>query len=310
MKIYIIKRLLLTIPVLLVVSFIVFTVLRYGPVDPAHAYLLNSGVPPTEKTLEAVRKDMGLDKPFITQYLLWMKGAVRLDFGISYITKRPVLNDLLYYFPVTLKLTFISMFLLIAVSIPLGILGAVKKDSYVDKAVKIFSFIGVSTPSFWFGFLLIYVFSLKLNILPPFGLESISGYIMPVLTLCLMSTAINTRITRTSFLEHMYNNSTKYLKINGVSDNKILGKYVLKNSMLPIITSLGMHFGELIGGAVIVEVLFALPGVGRYAVSAVSSHDYPVIQCFMIFITAVFILVNLLIDILYVYMNPKIKYGE
>ena len=285
---YIIKRLLLIIPVMFAVSFIVFTVLRLGPVDPAQAYLLNSRIPPTEEALSVTRAELGLDKPFFTQYALWLKGAVQLDFGLSYMTKRDAFGD---------------------VSIPLGILGAVKKDSLADKLIKFFSFIGVSTPSFWFGFLLIYVFTLKLNILPPFGLDGISNWIMPILTLGLMSSAINTRITRTSFLEHINNRSVWYLKVNGVQKSTIMGKYVLKNSMLPVITSLGMHFGELIGGAVVVEVLFALPGVGRYVVSSITNHDYPVIQCFMILMTGVFIIVNLIIDIIYVYLNPKIKYG-
>ena len=306
---YIVKRLLLIIPVMFAVSFIVFTVLRLGPVDPAQAYLLNSRIPPTEEALAITRAELGLDKPFFTQYALWLKGAVQLDFGMSYMTKRDAFGDLMYYFPTTLKVTFLAMIVVIIVSIPLGILGAVKKDSLADKLIKFFSFIGVSTPSFWFGFLLIYLFALKLNILPPFGLDGVSNWIMPILTLGLMSSAINTRITRTSFLEHINNRSVWYLKVNGVHKNTIMGKYVLKNSMLPVITSLGMHFGELIGGAVVVEVLFALPGVGRYVVSSITNHDYPVIQCFMILMTCVFIIVNLIIDIIYVYLNPKIKYG-
>lgn len=306
---FIIKRILLIIPIMFVVSFLVFTILRLGPVDPAQAYLLNSRIPPTEEALKVTRAELGLDKPFFTQYAIWLKGVITLDFGLSYMTKRDALGDLIYYFPTTLKITFLAMIMVIIVSIPLGILGAVKKDSLADKIVKLFSFIGVSTPSFWFGFLLIYLFSLKLNILPPFGLNGVSSYILPILTLGLMSSAINLRITRTSFLEHINGRSAKYLKIHGVSSNTVMGKYVLKNSMIPVVTSLGMHFGELIGGAVVVEVLFALPGVGRYVVSSITNHDYPVIQCFMILMTAVFIIVNLIIDIIYVYLNPKIKYG-
>lgn len=307
---FIIKRILLIIPVMFVVSFLVFTILRLGPVDPAQAYLLNSRIPPTEEALKVTREELGLDKPFFTQYAIWLKGAIKLDFGISYMTKRDAFGDLMYYFPTTLKITLLAMIMVIIVSIPLGILGAVKKDSIADKLIKLLSFIGVSTPSFWFGFLLIYMFALKLNILPPFGFDGVSSYILPILTLGLMSSAINMRITRTSFLEHINSRSAKYIKIHGVSNSTVMGKYVLKNSMIPVVTSLGMHFGELIGGAVVVEVLFALPGVGRYAVSSIANHDYPVIQCFMILMTAVFIIVNLIIDILYVYLNPKIKYGS
>jgi nickel transport system permease protein len=304
------KRLALILPIMLAVSFIVFTVLRLGPVDPALAYLLNSRIPPTEEALAITRHELGLNLPFWQQYVIWLKNAVTLDFGISYTTKRDAFGDLMYYFPTTLKLAGISMLVVMLISLPMGILAALRRNRTADKVIKLFSFVGVSTPGFWMGFLLMYLLAVKYQILPPFGDGGPAHYLMPVFTLSFMSIAINTRLTRTSFLEHLNQRSVLYAKVSGMSKNKIVGKYTLKNSLLPIVTSLGMHFGELLGGAVVVETLFAWPGVGRYVVSSITNHDYPVIQCFMIIMTAIFIIVNLLTDIVYAYLNPKIRYGQ
>jgi len=298
----------LIIPIMLVMSFLVFMVLRLGPVDPAKAYLINSRIPPTAEAVELTKKELGLDRPLLVQYGVWLKGAIKLDFGTSYITKRDVFDDLIYYFPNTLKLTLLSMLVVILISVPLGIGAALKKNSFFDKSVKVFSFAGVSLPNFWIGFMLIYILSVKYNILPPFGNEGITSYIMPIATLSLMSIAINTRLCRASFLAHLGTRSVHYLHVLGMNKKKIYGKYTLKNSLLPIVTSLGMHFGELLGGAFIVETLFAWPGVGRYMVSALYSHDYPVIQCFMLMMLTIFLLLNLFTDVLYTYLNPKIRY--
>lgn len=307
---FIIKRLFLIIPISLIISFCVFLLLRLGPVDPAQAYLLNSNIPITEQSLAYTRLELGLDKPILEQYFTWLKNAIQLDFGVSYITKQNVLDTLFHYLPTTLKLTFLSMLVLLLCSIPLGIFAALHKNSWYDKGVKIFSFIGVSLPSFWLGFMLIYLFSVKLNWLPPLGNDGALSYILPVITLSFMSLAINTRLCRASFLESMGTKSIHYLRIVGMEKKKIYGKYTLKNALLPIVTSLGMHFGELLGGAFIVETLFALPGVGRYMVGALYNHDYPVVQCFMLMMLLIFLFVNLITDIVYVYLNPKIRYEE
>ncbi|MDE5602307.1 MAG: ABC transporter permease subunit [Helicobacter sp.] len=303
------QRLLFLIPILLVVSFIVFGILRLSPIDPAFAYLTQSQIPPTQEALEIARGELGLNLPFWQQYGIWLKNILHLDFGISYVTKQPVLEDILYYLPTTLNLAFLSMIVVIVFGIVLGVLGAVKKDSMLDKGLGIFAFIAVSTPSFWLGFLLIYCFTLKFGILSPYKDFSPTGYILPVATLSLMSIAINMRLMRVSFLEHQNQRSVLYAYARGLSKNTI-HKHILKNSILPIITSLGMHFGEILGGAVVVEILFGMPGFGRYAVGAIYSHDYPVIQAFMLLMVVVFTLVNLLVDIVLAYLNPKIRYKE
>ena len=279
MWLFILKRLFLLIPILLVVSFIVFGILRLSPIDPAFAYLTQSQIPPTQEALEATRIELGLNLPFLEQYFIWLKNLFILDFGNSYVTKRPVLEDILYYLPTTLNLAFISMLVVMFFGIILGILGAIKKDSWIDRGLGIFAFFCVSMPSFWFGFLLIYIFTLGFGILSPYEDFSPKSYILPVITLSLMSIAINMRLVRVSYLEHQ-------------NQRNILYAYARK---LP---------------AVVVEILFGLPGFGRYAVSAIYSHDYPVIQAFMLIMVVVFVLLNLIVDILMAYLNPKIRYKE
>lgn len=305
---FILKRIFCAVLAVFILSFAVFAILRIGPVDPARAYLISSRIPVTEQALDVTRQELGLNKPILTQYAIWLDNALHLDFGTSYITKRDVFQDLCYYFPTSLKLAVSAMIFLAAVSLPLGILSAGKKGSLWDKCIQFYSFLGVSVPSFWLGFMLLYAFSLKLKLIPPFGNQGITSYILPVLTLSFMSLAINIRLTRTAFLEYMEQRSLQYLTILGIRKSKIYGKYTLKNAMLPIVTSFGMHFGELLGGAFVVEVLFAFPGVGRFMVSALYSHDFPVLQCFMVMITVIFLAVNLATDILYAYLNPKIVY--
>lgn len=310
MPAYILKRILYAVLAVFVLSFAVFALLRIGPVDPARAYLISSRIPVTAEALEVTREELGLNKPLTEQYAEWLGNAVKLDFGKSYITKRDVFKDLCYYFPGSLKLAVYAMIFLILVSLPLGILSACKKSSFLDKAIQFYSFLGVSVPNFWLGFMLLYFFSLKLQLIPAFGMEGPQSYILPVLTLSFMSLAINTRLTRTSFLSYMQERSLQYLTLLGIRKTKIYGKYTLKNAMFPIVTSFGMHFGELLGGAFVVEVLFAFPGVGRFMVSALFAHDFPVLQCFMVMITCIFLCVNLVTDIIYAYLNPKIVYEE
>ncbi|KGI56066.1 ABC transporter permease subunit [Campylobacter sp. MIT 97-5078] len=307
---FILKRLLYVPLILLLVSFVVFALLRLSPIDPAFSYLVQSQIPPTDEALNTARIELGLNKPFLEQYALWLKNALSLDFGISYVTKREVLGDLLYYLPTTLCLTLLSMLFLICVSIPLGIIAALKKNSLFDKCILLFSFAGVSIPSFWFGFLLILIFTLGFGVLSPFSELGFTRYILPVLTLSLMSLCINVRLMRASFLARLKAPFLLYARARGLSEAKIARTHLLKNSLVPVSTSLGMHFGELLGGAVVVEILFALPGLGRYAVGAIYSHDYPVVQCFVLLVTFVFIVMNLFIDILYVYLNPKIAYED
>ena len=304
---FIVRRILLLIPILLCVSIFVFLILRMAKGDPAMAYLRLSNIPPTEQALMEARIDLGLDKPIIAQYADWMGRALRLDFGRSYVTGKPVLQEVLYYFPATLRLAGAGLLFTMLISIPLGVYAALRKDRAGDHLTRLFAFFGVSMPSFWFGFLLIYLFAVKLGWLPPMGQGGLAHMIMPVMTLSLMSIAINVRFLRANLLENMRSRSTLYARARGVSERRIVWVHVMRNSMIPVVTAIGMHLGEMLGGAVFVENIFSWPGVGRYAVQAVFNRDYPVLQCFILMMTIVFVVCNLMIDILYAFIDPRIR---
>ncbi len=304
---FILKRLILLVPLLLAVSLIVFIILRLGENDPAMAYLRLSQIPPTPNALAQAREELGLNRPLPVQYLEWLAKAIKMDFGRSYVTGAPVTERLLYYLPNTLYLAGVSLLLTIVISLPLGIVSALKKDRWIDHLTRGIAFMGVSTPSFWLGFLLVMLFSVKLGWLPPLGMGSPAHIVMPAFTLALMSTCINMRLIRSNMLEQMHSRWVLYARVRGLKERWIIGRHVLKNALIPVITAIGMHAGELLGGAVVVEIIFAWPGAGRYAVSAIYNRDFPVMQCFILMMTVIFVLINLLVDIAYAWLDPRIR---
>jgi nickel transport system permease protein len=306
---FIARRLLALIPILLLMSIVVFLMLRMAKGDPAMAYLQLSNIPPTDEAMAEARHSLGLDRPIVVQYVDWLGRALRLDFGISYTSKQPVLEGILRSMPVTLDLAFKALAVTLLVSFPLGILAALRKDRLFDHATRVFAFIGVSLPGFWFGLMLVTLFSVVLKVLPPMGRGTPAHYIMPLATLSLMSIAINIRFIRASLLEQMKSRSVLYARSRGLTKGAML-LHVLRNALLPVVTAIGMHLGELLGGAVIVENIFAWPGVGRYALFAISNRDYPVLQCFILFMTVVFVLCTLASDILCAWLDPRLRLGS
>ncbi len=305
---FILRRLALLVPILLAVSLVVFTILRLGEGDPAMAYLRLSDIPPTDEALAVAREELGLDRPFAVQYLSWLGDAVQGDFGRSYVTKNPVLDEIFYYLPNTLLLAGASLVLTILVSVPLGMFSALKKDRWPDHLTRGLSFFGVSMPSFFLGFILVWVFSIKLGWLPPLGKGGLSHMVLPVVTMSLMSLCINTRLIRANMLDAMHARYVLYARARGLPERVVTGKHVMTNSLIPVVTAVGMYVGELFGGAVIAESIFAWPGVGRYAVSAIYNRDYPVMQCFILLMTTIFVVMNLVVDILYAWLDPRIRY--
>lgn len=303
---YAIRRLLLLIPLLLCVSVVVFCILHLGQNDPAMSYLRLSQIPPSAEALAEARRILGLDLPLWTQYFQWLYKAVQGDFGLSYITGRPVLDDIMYYLPATLELAGLALVLILGVGVPMGIWAALHRNGWQDQLVRAFAFFGVSMPNFWLGFLLVYLFSVTLGWLPALGRGGLSHAILPAVALALMSTAINARLVRVSVLEHLNKRFVIYARARGLSEHRILSRHVLKNAALPVITALGLHVGELLGGAVIIETIFAWPGLGRYAVTAIYNHDFPVVLCFMLLMTIIFVLCNLAVDILSVMIDPRL----
>jgi nickel transport system permease protein len=304
---FICRRLLVMVPLLMVVSVLVFGVLRMGKNDPAMSYLRLSQIPPTDAALANARHELGLDRPVVEQYLDWLWKAVHLDFGKSYVTGSPAMERLMYYLPNTLYLAGTSLLLTLALSFPLGMLAAVKKDRLPDHLVRGFAFIGLSTPGFWLGFLLVVLFSLTLRWLPPFGIGGLPHLIMPAFTLSLMSMCINARLLRGNMLDQMNSRSILYARARGLGEGAVVGRHALKNSLIPVTTAIGMHIGELLGGSVVVEMIFAWPGAGRYAMSAIYNRDFPVMQCFILVMTFIFVLCNLAVDVLYAWLDPRIR---
>ncbi|EKL3980015.1 nickel ABC transporter permease subunit NikB [Morganella morganii] len=304
---FIFRRVLLLIPMLLGTSLFIFLILRLGPSDPALDYLRLSKIPPTPQAVESARELLGLDKPVMTQYFHWLSDAVHLDFGISYATQKPVLPDLLYFLPATLQLAGLALALTIILSVPMGMLAARYREKWPDQLVRVIAFIGVSMPNFWLGFLLILLFSIHLGWLPPMGKGEAKHLIMPVIAISLMSLAINARLLRASMLEVAGQRHVRYARLRGLSEMTVERSHILRNAWLPVITAIGMHIGELLGGALIIESIFSWPGVGRYAVSAIMNRDYPVIQCFTLLMVVIFVLCNLVVDIIYAIADPRIR---
>lgn len=309
MRRYVIGRLLMLIPMLLGASLIIFFMLRLGRGDPALDYLRLSQIPPTDEALAEAQQMLGLNRPIIVQYLDWLWRALHLDFGLSYVTRRPVMEEFLYYLPASLYLGTAAFLFTMLVSIPLGMWAAANHDRWQDQLVRMFSFVGVSLPNFWLGFLLVLLFSVWLHWLPPFGREGIASLIMPVITVSLMSLAINARLLRSSMLEVKRQRYVLWAAMRGLPGRYINSHHVLRNAMLPILTAAGMHLAELIGWSMVVENLFAWPGLGRWSVNSIYNRDFPVLQCFTMLMTTVFVVFNLGIDILYAWLDPRIRYN-
>lgn len=306
---FILRRLLLLIPILLAVSLIVFILLHCGKGDPALSYLRLSQIPPTDEAVARAREQLGLNKPLVAQYLDWLGRAVRLDFGISYVTRRPVLPEILYYLPSTLLLAGASLLITLGASIPFGIWAALRRDRLPDHVTRAFSFFGVSIPNFWLGFVLIYIFAIRLHWMPAMGKGGLSHLVMPAMTLAIMSMAINIRLIRSSLLEHLNARSVSFARARGLKERSVIGIHVFKNALIPMLTSVGMHIGELLGGAVVVESVFSWPGVGRFAVGSIYNRDYPVMQCFILFMVVIFVVCNLVVDICYAWADPRIRFA-
>lgn len=304
---FILRRVFLLLPMLLVASLVIFLLLRLGSSDPAMDYLRLSRVPPTPQALEAAREMLGLDRPLPAQYLDWLWRALHLDFGVSYVTRRPVLPDLLHYLPATLQLAGVALALTLGISVPLGVWAARHRDGLPDQIVRLVAFVGVSMPNFWLGFLLVALFSVHLGWLPPMGRGSVAHIVMPAIAISFMSLSINARLLRASMLEVAGQRHVAYARLRGLPDRTVERAHVLRNALLPIITATGMHVGELIGGTLVIESIFGWPGVGRYAVSAIFNRDYPVIQCFTLLMVAIFAVCNLIVDIVYAWADPRIR---
>ncbi len=307
---YVFRRLLMLIPMILGASVVIFLLLRLGTGDPAMDYLRLSNLPPTQEMIASTRVMLGLDKPLPDQYLHWLWQALHLDFGLSYATQRPVLDDVLHFLPATLQLAGVALVLILLTSVPLGIWAARHRNRLPDYVVRLIAFFGVSMPNFWLAFLLVMCFSVWLKWLPAMGYGGGQHIILPAVSIAFMSLAINARLLRASMLEAAGQRHVTWARLRGLSEKQTERQHIIRNAALPVVTALGMHVGELIGGTMIIESIFAWPGIGRYAVSAIFNRDYPVIQCFTLVMVIAFALCNLLVDVLSAALDPRLRRHE
>ncbi|NCC64360.1 MAG: ABC transporter permease [Spirochaetia bacterium] len=301
---YIVRRLLMLIPVMLGVSFIVFTIMYFTPGDPAKI-ILGERAPAAE--VAALRTQMGLDAPFLVQFFNFIKNAVQGDFGRSLVTKRPVAEELFARFPATIQLAGSAVLIAVAIGIPVGIISAIKQYSVFDGVAMTLALVGVSMPNFWQGLMMIILFSVYLRWLPSSGYGTFRHLLMPAITLGTSSAALITRMTRSSMLEVVRQDYIRTARAKGLDESVVINRHALKNALIPVVTVIGLQFGYLLGGAVLTETVFSWPGVGRMMVDAIRQKDFPVVQAGVLLLALSFSLVNLLVDILYAYIDPRIK---
>lgn len=301
---YILKRLLMLIPVIIGVTFIIFVIMDLTPGDPARLVL---GGMASNEAVETYREELGLNQPLLIRYFNYMSGIVQGDFGTSYKTGRAVFVELASRFPATLQLAVAGMFVAILFSIPIGIISAVKQYSLVDNIGMVLALLGIAMPPFWLGLMLILFFSLKLGWLPSSGFGSWISLILPAITVGTACMANITRIMRSSMLEIIRQDYIRTARAKGVGKTKVVVKHALKNALIPVITVAGLQFGTLLGGTVIVENVFAWPGVGTFLISSISTKDTPAVLGAVVLFTVCFSIVNLLVDIIYGFIDPRIK---
>ena len=299
------KRLVYLVLVLVGVSFLVFLLLYMTPGDPVRMMLGESATPEAQAEL---RLELGLDDPFLVQYGRYIKNiVVHQDLGTSYSTRRPVLDEIMTVFPNTVKLATAAIIIAVILGTFLGIVSAVRQNSLLDNAVMVLALIGTSAPIFWIGILMIILFSVNLGWLPPSGFGSFKQLIMPALALGMQSTAVVARMTRSSMLEVIRQDFVKTARAKGQKESVVIMKHVFRNALIPVITVVGLQFGTLLGGAMLTEVVFSIPGVGRLMIEAIKQRDFPIVQGSVLFVAACFSLVNLAVDLLFAVVDPKVS---
>ena len=307
---YILKRILMMIPVLFGVAFVIFTMLYFTPGDPA-VQILGEGA--ASEAIAALREELGLNAPFVVRFFNYIKDLVWYgDLGISYSTNRPVIDEILSRFPTTLELAALSVLIATFIGVFCGIIAAVRQYSVFDSIATVVSLIGASMPNFWQGIMMILLFSVYLGWLPASGFDSPVCWIMPALTIGTSTAASIMRMTRSSMLEVIRKDYIRTARAKGQSEFVVIFHHALKNAMIPVLTTIGLSFGRMMGGAVLTESIFAIPGLGSLIVNSIKARDYPVVQGGVLFIAFVFGFVNLFVDILYAFCDPRIKamYGS
>lgn len=293
------------IPVLLGVLFLVFTMNEISPGDPAE---MIAGDAASVEVVEQIREDLGLNEPFLVRFFNYVKNLVlHGDLGTSYKTKRPVLVEVMDRLPTTIILSLTSAAFAVILSIPIGVISAIKQNTWIDNVLMVLALIGVAMPAFWQGLMTIILFSVKLGWLPSYGFTTPAHWIMPVLTIGTGAMASLVRITRSSMLEVIRQDYIRTARAKGQTERKVIINHALRNSMIPIITAIAIQLGSMLGGAIVTETVFAIPGIGMLMIQSIKARDYPTIQGAVVVIAVMFSLLNLLVDIIYTFVDPRLK---
>ncbi|MDQ4129464.1 MAG: ABC transporter permease [Actinomycetota bacterium] len=308
MKAYIVRRLLLLVPTLVGISLLAFGLANLAPGDPAETFLrrvLEHQPSPAE--VAALRTELGLDRPLLVQYLDWLGDAARGDLGISYGSRRPVVQEIRRRLPFTLELAVPAAALALAVAIPVGVVSAVRRNRLADQVVRVLSLAGASMPSFWLALLLILFFAVRLALVPAAGRQGPSSILLPVLALALLPAAVLARFTRSALLETFGEEYVRMARAKGLSAGRVVGRHALRNGLVPVITAFALSFGHLLVGAVVIETIFVWPGLGSLALDAIKQRDYPMLQAFVLYTGTAFVALNLLVDLAYPVIDPRIR---
>ena len=319
MQAYILKRVLLFIPTALLVVTLVFVMLRLVPGDPAINKLAGFGglQEYSQEDVARMRSKLGTDVPLITQYGKWLWGVVQLDFGDSFTFETPVWTDVKQKFPITLELTVVALLISGLVAVPLGVMSAVNQDTWLDYGGRVLTISGIALPNFWIGVLIIYFLSNYFGWLPPLAyvdlwedpLRNLQQIIFPAMVLAMSNMAYIARITRSATLEVFREDYIRTARAKGLEERAVIWRHTLKNALLPVITVSGIQFGSLMGGTVIIETIFNIPGMGSLLIKAITTRDYPQVQAIVILITVLILALNLIVDVLYAWFNPRIRYA-
>ena len=307
---YIVRRLLHLIPILIGITFLSFVMMRLAGGDAVTYMYENAGVSVSQEIIDQAKAEYGLDKPFLVQYATWFAGMVTGDMGTSYVSHRDVYETFVSKLPATILLTFTSIVLTVLIAVPLGILSAIRQNQWMDYLIRFLSFIGNSMPNFFAVLVLIYFLSVKLNLLPVITNENVAqSLVLPTLTLAISMASKYTRQVRATVLEELEKDYVTGARARGVRGRVIIWKSVMKSSMLTIVTLLALSIGSLLGGTTIVETIFMWDGVGKMAVDAITMRDYPIIQAYVAWMAVIYVLVNLVTDIIYHYLDPRVRLG-
>ena len=306
MRDYILKRLATVIPILIGISFLSFALISLSPSNPAEVALRVNEIVPTEEAVKSMEEQLGINKPHFERYVTWLTDSLHGDFGNSYVNNKPVATLIGQALPNTIKLAIVALIITIVFSVLVGILCAVYEGTLGDKLARALVFVGTAMPSFWVGLLLIWIFSVKLNLFPTSGMERPSSIVLPAITLSLGYISTYVRLIRNNMVQNKHENYVYYARIRGLKETTII-KHIFKNSLQSSLTALGMSIPKLIAGTVIVENIFAWPGVGRVCVDAIFNRDFPVIQAYILLMAVLFVICNLLVDIFSVAIDPRMR---